>query len=95
MILVLALAARSRPAARSGWRHSWCCSTIVQGMLPSLRSTAPLVAALHPVNALLLMGVTAAIARVPRADASGVARQARDTTGSVGAERLSAVASPR
>lgn len=36
---------------------------IVQAMLPSLRSSVPLVAALHPLTALALMGVTAAIGR--------------------------------
>lgn len=37
--------------------------TIVQVMLPSLRASVPFVAALHPVNALALLGVSAAIAR--------------------------------
>jgi hypothetical protein len=43
--------------------------TIVQATLPSLRSSVPLVAALHPVNALALMGLSAAIVRQSRADA--------------------------
>jgi hypothetical protein len=42
---------------------------IVQMMLPSLRSAAPWIAALHPVNALALMGITATIGRIRRADA--------------------------
>jgi hypothetical protein len=37
--------------------------TIVQATLPSLRSSVPLVAALHPLNALALMGLSAAIVR--------------------------------
>src|SRR5262245_5669347 len=45
--------------------------TIVQGLLPSLRADVPWLAALHPVNALVLMGVTAAIGRYPRAAAQG------------------------
>jgi hypothetical protein len=36
---------------------------IVQMMLPSLRGAAPWLAALHPVNALALMGVSARLAR--------------------------------
>ncbi len=37
--------------------------TTLQVMLPSLRGSLPWVAALHPVNALALLGVTSAIAR--------------------------------
>jgi O-antigen ligase len=43
--------------------------TIVQATLPSLRSSVPLVAALHPVNALALMGLSAAIAHRARTEA--------------------------
>jgi hypothetical protein len=42
---------------------------IVQAMLPSLRGTAPWIAALHPVNALVLMGISARLARNGRAEA--------------------------
>ena len=42
---------------------------IVQMALPSLRGAAPWIAALHPVNALALMGVSARIARIGRAEA--------------------------
>jgi hypothetical protein len=42
---------------------------IVQMMLPSLRGAAPWIAALHPVNALVLMGVSARISRNGRAEA--------------------------
>jgi hypothetical protein len=41
----------------------------VQGMLPSLRGTVSWIAALHAVNALALMGVSARIARLGRAQA--------------------------
>lgn len=37
--------------------------TVVQVILPSLRENASWIAALHPVNALALMGVSATIAR--------------------------------
>jgi hypothetical protein len=37
--------------------------TIIQGMLPSLRNSATLIAALHPINALALMGISARIGR--------------------------------
>ncbi len=43
--------------------------TIVQIILPSLRGSAALIAALHPVNALALIGVSAAIRRSGRAEA--------------------------
>jgi hypothetical protein len=43
--------------------------TIVQVMLPSLRFSLPFVAALHVMNALALLGVSAAMARQGRAEA--------------------------
>lgn len=43
--------------------------TIVQAILPAFRVHTPWVAALHPVNALALMGITAAIRRNSRAEA--------------------------
>ena len=46
--------------------------TIVQIMLPSLRGSASWIAALHPVNALALMGVSAMIRRNGRAEAPQV-----------------------
>ncbi len=42
--------------------------TIVQIMLPSLRGNASWIAALHPVNALALMGISATIRRYGRAE---------------------------
>jgi hypothetical protein len=42
---------------------------IVQMMLPSLRGAAPWIAALHPVNALVLMGISARMRRIGRAAA--------------------------
>jgi hypothetical protein len=43
--------------------------TIVQMMLPSLRGAVPWIAALHPINALVLMGMSARIGRIGRAAA--------------------------
>lgn len=43
--------------------------TIVQVLLPALRGAAPWIAALHPVNALVLMGMSARIGRIDRAAA--------------------------
>jgi hypothetical protein len=43
--------------------------TIVQVMLPSLRGNASWIAALHPVNALALMGISARLGRNGRAKA--------------------------
>src|SRR5262249_9194533 len=40
----------------------------VQAVLPSLRASVPSLAALHPVNALALIGVAVAIGRGPRTD---------------------------
>jgi hypothetical protein len=42
---------------------------IVQMMLPSLRGAAPWIAALHPVNALVLIGISARMGRNGRAEA--------------------------
>jgi uncharacterized cupredoxin-like copper-binding protein len=50
--------------------------TIAQALLPSLRADVPWLAALHPVNAVLLLGVTAAIAQYPRVDVLGRTRVA-------------------
>lgn len=43
--------------------------TIVQIMLPSLRGNVPWIAALHPINALALMGLSATIRRNGHAEA--------------------------
>ncbi len=42
--------------------------TIVQAILPSLRGISPWIAALHPVNALALMGISATIRRYGHAE---------------------------
>jgi hypothetical protein len=46
--------------------------TIVQIVLPSLRVNASWIAALHPVNALALIGISATIRRNGRAEARQV-----------------------
>jgi Family of unknown function (DUF6220) len=43
--------------------------TILQAILPALRGIAPWIAALHPVNGLALMGISATIRRNGRAEA--------------------------
>jgi ABC-type polysaccharide/polyol phosphate export permease len=48
---------------------------IVQVMLPSLRGSLPWLAALHPVNALALMGLSARLARNGRAAAPSLTEQ--------------------
>jgi hypothetical protein len=48
----------------------------VQALLPSLRASVPWLAALHPVNALALIGVAAAIGRGPRTEPRGLTRSA-------------------
>jgi hypothetical protein len=63
-------------AGRLGWRLIGLSAlllvlTIVQGILPSLRAGTPWVAALHPVNALALLGASSAIARQARVERQG------------------------
>jgi hypothetical protein len=66
ILVLLVLTSIARPGRRAvGLAALLVVLTIVQVMLPSLRSGLPAVAALHAVNALALMGVTAAIARSP------------------------------
>jgi uncharacterized protein DUF6220 len=62
LILILALAGRlgGRPIGLSALL---LVLFVVQALLPSLRTSVPWLAALHPLNALALMGVTAAIGR--------------------------------
>jgi len=52
---------------------------VVQAVLPSLRASVPWLAALHPLNALALMGVTGAIARAPLIEPQGVKSTSIDT----------------
>ena len=62
ILLVTAIAAR-RPRSEIGITLILFAIYIVQTILPSLKSSAPTIAALHPVNALLLFGVAAWYAR--------------------------------
>jgi hypothetical protein len=78
-------------AARSGARTSWLSGglvllTFVQTTLPYFRSDLPAIAALHPVNALLIFWVGLAIARrattlvrTPRAAATAEADATAET----------------
>lgn len=66
LLLVLALAGRIG-RQRIGLSILLVFLIIVQAALPSLRGTISWIAALHSVNALALMGVTATIARHGRA----------------------------
>ena len=61
-LLVTALAAR-RPRRDVGVAAGLMLLYIVQTMLPSFKASVPAVAALHPVNALLLFAVSAWYAR--------------------------------
>jgi hypothetical protein len=60
---------------------------VVQALLPSLRSSVPWLAALHPVNALALMGVTAAIGRAPRKERDRLTRASAAGAASIDAPR--------
>jgi hypothetical protein len=71
LLLVLALAGRLGRRL-IGLSALLVVLTVFQVMLPSLRSSVPLVAALHVVNALALLGVSAAIGR--QAGAKALAR---------------------
>jgi hypothetical protein len=77
LLLVLALAGRLGRRL-IGLSALLVVLTVVQVMLPSLRSSVPLVAALHVVNALALLGVSAAIALQGRAEALAQGRTAHE-----------------
>ena len=62
ILLITALVAR-RPRAEVGVTLLILVLYVVQTILPSFKSSASVVAALHPVNALLLFGVAAWYAR--------------------------------
>jgi ABC-type polysaccharide/polyol phosphate export permease len=53
---------------------------LVQMLLPSLRGAAPWIAALHPLNGLVLMGISARIGRNGRAEALQVNKHAARAT---------------
>jgi heme A synthase len=61
LLVVLALIRRERRLI--GLTAALIVLIIVQVLLPSLRTSVPWLAALHPINALALMGLTAGIAR--------------------------------
>ena len=65
VLLVLALIRRG-PRRLLGMSALLAVLVIVQVVLPSLRTSVPFVAALHPVNAMALLGVTATIMRSAR-----------------------------
>jgi hypothetical protein len=66
ILLLLVLTLIARPGRRVvGLAALLTVLVVVQVMLPSLRTGLPAVAALHAVNALALLGVTATIARSP------------------------------
>ncbi len=68
LILILLLLALIRRGPRRLLAMSALLAVlvIVQVLLPSLRSSVPLLAALHPVNAMALLGVTLTIMRSAR-----------------------------
>jgi hypothetical protein len=67
LLLVLALAGRLGRLL-IGMSALLVVLIILQAALPSLRSSVPMVAALHPVNAVALLGISAAIGRYGRAE---------------------------
>jgi hypothetical protein len=67
-------------AGQLGWPLFWLSMllvalTILQMALPSLRGAVPWIAALHPVNGIALMGISARIGRSGRAETLMVAEQ--------------------
>jgi hypothetical protein len=62
LLLILGLVARL-PTRVLGLSVLLVVLVVVQVLLPSLRGALPWIAALHPVNAMALLGVTAAIGR--------------------------------
>jgi Family of unknown function (DUF6220) len=79
LLLVLALAGRLGRRL-IGLSALLVVLTVVQVMLPSLRSSVPLVAALHVLNVLALLVVSTVIARQGRAEALAQGRTAHDTS---------------
>ena len=61
-LLVTALVAR-RPRREIGWVAAIIVLYVIQTLLPAAKASLPAIAALHPVNALLLFGVAAWYAR--------------------------------
>ena len=67
VLLLLVVVLIARPGRRViGAAAALTALTIVQVLLPSLRTGLPWVAALHVVNAVALASVTVSIARAPR-----------------------------
>jgi cytochrome b len=62
LLLIFSLIARM-PTRILGLSALLIVLVVVQVLLPSLRGSLPWIAALHPVNAMALLGVTAAISR--------------------------------
>jgi hypothetical protein len=62
---------------------------VIQIVLPGMRDDLPWVAALHPVNALVLMGLTSTLMRPLRTRLHAVGRPSRDAPDTGGAERVS------
>jgi hypothetical protein len=83
LLLILALAGRlgGRPIGLSALL---LVLVVVQALLPALRSSVPWLAALHPVNALALMGVTAVIGRAPRTEPQGLMHGSARRAASIG-----------
>jgi hypothetical protein len=72
-ILVLALAFAARAPRGTVWfAAALAVAAFVQSILPSLRDSLPLIAALHPVNAVLIVGLSWTVA----GRATGLARAA-------------------
>ncbi|HEY1293470.1 MAG TPA: DUF6220 domain-containing protein [Chloroflexota bacterium] len=66
VLLLLILSVMARPGRRVvGLAATLMALTVVQLLLPSLRTGLPWVAALHVVNAIALVAVTVSIARAP------------------------------
>jgi Family of unknown function (DUF6220) len=78
LLVILALAGRLG-ARTIGLSALLLVLFVVQALLPSLRASVPWLAALHPLNALALMGVTGAIARAPLIEPQGVMRASIET----------------
>jgi hypothetical protein len=71
ILILLVLALITRPGRRVvGLSLLLVALTLLQFLLPSLRGSVPWAAALHAINALALLGVTAAIARSAGAPAT-------------------------
>jgi hypothetical protein len=69
IVVLIAAFAAGAPGRSKGWAGALVVLTIVQGILPSFKETVSVIAALHPVNALLIFAIGLVVLRDAQAQA--------------------------